>query len=44
MPPNAFPGAAILDWIGIAGAIGVLAFNYLQNRGPAVAPQPAKPS
>jgi TRAP transporter 4TM/12TM fusion protein len=44
MPPNAFPGAGILDWIGLAAAIGVLAVNYLQNRGGAVATQPAGPT
>jgi TRAP transporter 4TM/12TM fusion protein len=32
MPPDAFPGAAMLDWIGLAGSVVVLAMNYLRSR------------
>ncbi len=32
MPPNAFPGAAMLDWIGLAAAVAVLAANYARSR------------
>ena len=32
IPPHAFPGAGMLDWIGLGGAIAVLGINYLQNR------------
>jgi TRAP transporter 4TM/12TM fusion protein len=29
MPPNAFPGADTLDWIGLGAALVLLAINYL---------------
>jgi hypothetical protein len=32
IPQHAFPGADVLDWIGLGSAITVLAVNYLQNR------------
>jgi hypothetical protein len=32
MPPNAFPGAAMLDWIGLAASVAVLAANYMRSR------------
>jgi TRAP transporter 4TM/12TM fusion protein len=32
MPPDAFPGAAMLDWIGLAASVAVLGFNYLRSR------------
>jgi TRAP transporter 4TM/12TM fusion protein len=32
MPPNAFPGAAALDWVGLAASVVVLAINYLRSR------------
>lgn len=32
MPPNAFPGAATLDWIGLTVSITVLVLNYLRSR------------
>jgi TRAP transporter 4TM/12TM fusion protein len=32
VPPQAFAGADLLDWIGLAAAIGLLAFNYMQGR------------
>jgi TRAP transporter 4TM/12TM fusion protein len=46
IPPNAFPGAGFLDWIGLGGAALVVGFDYLRNRGRSmsVAPQVAKPS
>jgi TRAP-type uncharacterized transport system fused permease subunit len=33
VPPNVFPGADVLDWIGLSGAVGVLAFSYLRSLG-----------
>ena len=32
MPPNAFPGAAILDWIGLAASVAMLGLNYMRSR------------
>jgi TRAP transporter 4TM/12TM fusion protein len=32
VPPNAFPGAELLDWLGLAGSIAVLGFNFLRSR------------
>ena len=32
IPQHAFPGADVLDWVGLAGAIAVLAINYVQSR------------
>lgn len=32
MPPHAFPGADVLDWIGLAGAVAALAINFVQGR------------
>jgi len=32
VPPQAFAGADLLDWIGLAAATGLLAFNYVQGR------------
>jgi TRAP transporter 4TM/12TM fusion protein len=32
IPPHAFAGADMLDWIGLGGAILMLAANYLQSR------------
>jgi TRAP-type uncharacterized transport system fused permease subunit len=47
IPPNAFPGAEFLDWVGLAGSVAVLVLNYLRNRArPGAqhegAPQPAR--
>jgi TRAP transporter 4TM/12TM fusion protein len=45
MPPNAFAGADVLDWIGLGGSIAVLAFDYLRSRrkGPiAAVPRPVQ--
>jgi len=33
VPPNAFPGAEWLDWLGLAGSIAMLAFNFVRGRG-----------
>jgi TRAP transporter 4TM/12TM fusion protein len=41
MPPDAFPGATMLDWIGLGGAAAVLGFNYLRSRSLRQAQQPA---
>ena len=45
IPQHAFPGADMLDWIGLAGAVAVLLLNYIQNRAAkrTVAPQAAQP-
>jgi len=32
IPQHAFPGADMLDWIGLGGAVLVLAVNYVQSR------------
>ena len=37
IPPNAFGGAATLDWIGLGCAIALLAFDYRRNRTGSVA-------
>jgi TRAP transporter 4TM/12TM fusion protein len=41
VPPNAFPGADMLDWIGLGVAIVLLGFDYARSRvgRGAVAPQ-----
>jgi TRAP transporter 4TM/12TM fusion protein len=41
MPPNAFPGAELLDWIGLGGSVTILAFNFLRSRSRRQAQQPA---
>ena len=33
IPPNAFPGADLLDWAGLITALAVLASNFLQGFG-----------
>jgi len=40
IPQHAFRGADVLDWIGLTGAIAVLAIDYLQNRAKKQAPAP----
>jgi TRAP transporter 4TM/12TM fusion protein len=32
IPQHAFPGADMIDWIGLGGAVLVLAVNYVQSR------------
>jgi TRAP-type uncharacterized transport system fused permease subunit len=32
IPPHAFPGADVLDWVGLCGAVVALVANYIQNR------------
>jgi TRAP transporter 4TM/12TM fusion protein len=32
IPPNAFPGAAVLDWVGLGGAVVLLAVNFALSR------------
>jgi TRAP transporter 4TM/12TM fusion protein len=41
VPPNSFPGAAMIDWIGLAGAVLVLGLDYLRSRN---ARRPAAPA
>lgn len=45
VPPHAFPGADMLDWIGLAAAAALLATNYLQSRAgkQTAAPGAARP-
>ena len=44
IPAHAFAGADVLDWIGLAGAVGLLGFNYMQAREQKqTAPQAAGP-
>ncbi len=45
IPPHAFSGADMLDWIGLAGAVVLLAMNYMQSRAEkqTAAPQAAQP-
>ena len=44
IPPHVFPGADLLDWIGLAGAVVLLGFNYMQAREQKqTAPQVAGP-
>ena len=32
IPPNAFPGAGVLDWIGLGGAVLLLAYEFARAR------------
>jgi TRAP-type uncharacterized transport system fused permease subunit len=32
IPQHAFAGADMLDWLGLAGAVALLAFNFIQSR------------
>src|SRR5205823_10285918 len=34
IPPNAFPGAALLDWLGLSGAVALTAYELLAARTP----------
>ena len=45
IPQHAFPGAGMLDWFGLGGALLVLGINYLQSRAAkqAAVPQAAQP-
>jgi TRAP-type uncharacterized transport system fused permease subunit len=31
-PPNVFPGADVLDWIGLGGSVALLASNFVRSR------------
>jgi hypothetical protein len=45
VPPNAFPGADMLDWVGLACAAVLAGLNYMRSRLAAngiAAPQPAE--
>jgi TRAP-type uncharacterized transport system fused permease subunit len=43
IPPNAFPGADMLDWVGLACAAALLGFNFMRSRASraTIAPQTA---
>jgi TRAP-type uncharacterized transport system fused permease subunit len=41
IPPNAFAGAGLLDWVGLGGAAIALIFDYLKSRKPIRATQTA---
>jgi TRAP-type uncharacterized transport system fused permease subunit len=43
IPPNAFPGAEMLDWVGLGVGAAVVTFDLLRSRAARAAPQ-AKPS
>jgi len=45
IPPHAFSGADMLDWLGLAGALAMLTMNYMQSRAEkqTAAPQAAQP-
>ena len=44
IPPHVFPGAGVLDWIGLGGAVALLAINYMLSvAGKKTAPQVAGP-
>jgi len=32
IPPNAFPGASALDWIGLGGAVALTVYEFLKRR------------
>jgi TRAP transporter 4TM/12TM fusion protein len=46
IPQTAFPGADMLDWAGLAGALALLAFNFMQRRsnGTVRIAEPVKPA
>ena len=37
IPAHGFPGAAVLDWMGLGGSAAMLALNFMQSRTRAVA-------
>jgi TRAP-type uncharacterized transport system fused permease subunit len=42
IPPTVFAGAHVLDWIGLAGAVAVLALNRMQSRAALFSPPPER--
>jgi TRAP transporter 4TM/12TM fusion protein len=40
IPQHAFPGADLLDWIGLGSAIAVLSINFVQSRTTKQTPEP----
>ena len=46
IPAQAFPGAQVLDWVGLVGAVALLAYDFMRSRanGAVAAPEPAKQS
>jgi TRAP-type uncharacterized transport system fused permease subunit len=32
IPPNAFPGAGTLDWIGLGGSLALLAYEFVRRK------------
>jgi TRAP transporter 4TM/12TM fusion protein len=42
LPPNAFLGAGVLDWIGLGAGAVLVAADFLRSRARAGAPQPEK--
>jgi TRAP transporter 4TM/12TM fusion protein len=45
IPQTAFPGADVLDWIGLGGSVLLLVFNFMQRRSDGViVAEPAKPA
>jgi TRAP transporter 4TM/12TM fusion protein len=44
LPPNAFPGAEMLDWVGLGAGLALLAYDYARSRaGRGAAAQAIKP-
>jgi hypothetical protein len=43
IPQDAFPGADILDWIGLGASIAVLGFDFLRSRSAAPAGEAVRP-
>ena len=39
IPASGFPGAAVLDWMGLGGSVAMLAVNFVQSRTRSVARQ-----
>jgi TRAP transporter 4TM/12TM fusion protein len=44
LPPNAFPGADMLDWVGLACAMAFVSLNFMRSRAnrATIAPQTAR--
>ena len=32
IPPNAFPGAGILDWLGLGGGVTLTGYEFARSR------------
>jgi hypothetical protein len=43
IPANAFPGAEVLDWIGLGSSVAIIAAEYLCTPMAVPAREPAQP-